>query len=84
MKTQTQMSAQLNNAVKQLAQIIKPAIDAIHEGNATTKNYYGDYMAILGQTNNAAKAKILALAMIEAGANVYGIESAMSILGYSE
>lgn len=75
----TELSPDLKNAINRIAEAIKPALDEIHKHPATTQNYYGDYMAMLG-TVSPDKIKLLAIAMMEAGANPYGVESAVKIM----
>ena len=76
----TQLSPELSQAIKTIANIIRPLLEEIHNLPASTQNYYADYMNILSGTNDSNKRKLFALAMIEAGANVYGIESAMKLI----
>lgn len=74
-------SPELAQAVTTLADSIRPLLQEIHDTPPTTRNYYGDYMAILAGTDSQQRRYLFALAMIEAGANVEGIRDAMNLLG---
>ena len=63
------LSAQSLNAIEQISVTLQPTLDSIHAGIPTTKDYYGEYMEILGSAKEPAKIKLLALAMLYAGAN---------------
>lgn len=74
------LSAETLNAIQQLSIIVRPALDSIHAGMPITKDYYGEYMEILGSAKEPAKIKMLALAMLYDGANPDGIEAAVKLL----
>jgi RNA binding exosome subunit len=69
------LSPELQNVVKSISETIKPALDDIHASTPTTKNYYGDYMRLLSY--KPERKKIIALAMLYAGANPAGVEAAV-------
>ena len=73
------LTPETQKAVKSIAETIKPLLDDIHSQQATTQNYYGDYMRILSYAakQSEGKTKLLAIAMLYAGANVYGVEAAI-------
>jgi hypothetical protein len=71
------LSPELKNYVIETGVILTPILNDIHAIKPTTKNYYGEYMEILGNTKQV---KILALALIYAGANVDGVNDAVNIL----
>jgi hypothetical protein len=75
-----EMSAEFTEAVNRLAAAMRPALDELHKYPASTKDYYGDYMDILSRQPSAGHVKLVALAMIKAGANVYGVESAVKLI----
>jgi len=80
MKTKSQsfidgLSPELQQVVKSISETIKPALDDIHAGAPTTQNYYGDYMRLLSY--KPERKKIIALAMLYAGANPAGVEAAV-------
>lgn len=66
---------ELQKAIKEIAETIRPIIDDIHSKPATTQNYYGDYMRILSYKPNHKKT--LAVAMLYLGCNPLGIEAAV-------
>ena len=60
---------------------LKAEVTRIEKKIATTENKYGDYMALIsGAAKNEGTAKFIALALIQAGANKQGVQSAMQIL----
>ena len=69
------LSKELKDTVISIAETIKPALDDIHANTPTTQNYYGDYMRLLSY--KPERKKVMALAMLYAGANPQGIEAAM-------
>jgi hypothetical protein len=69
------LSPEAQQAIKSIAETIRPALDEIHSHPATTQNYYSDYMRILSY--KPKQVKLLAIAMIYAGANPAGIEAAI-------
>jgi len=74
-------SQQLKDAISKLANEFKPLLADIHNQDANTKNYYGDYLSILSQfADNKGKLKLIALSLMYAGANVEGVEAAVKIL----
>ena len=72
------LSPELKNAVLNIAETIKPALNEIHAQQPTTKNYYGDYMRLM--LYKPKYAKILALAMLYEGANPEGVEAAVNLI----
>lgn len=68
--------------IADLARELKPLVIDTEKSFATTQNHYGDYMAIIGQLSkgNKSTAKVIALALIEAGGNKAGIISAMQFI----
>ena len=69
------LSKELRDAVINIAETIKPALDDIHANTPTTQNYYGDYMRLLSY--KPERKKVIALAMLYAGANPAGVEAAV-------
>ena len=69
------LSIELRGAVINIAETIKPALDDIHAQAPTTQNYYGDYMRLLSY--KPERKKVIALAMLYAGANPQGVEAAV-------
>lgn len=69
------LSKELRDTVISIAETIKPALDDIHAQAPTTQNYYGDYMRLLSY--KPERKKVIALAMLYAGANPAGVEAAV-------
>ena len=68
---------EMRQVIIEISEAITPALDKIHSFPPTTQNYYGDYLRILSQKPESAK--VLALAMLYAGANPSGIEAAVRL-----
>jgi len=69
--------------VKELGSILKPLLDATHKEQPTSKGYYAEYMAILGEAAEnkpTAYIKLLAIAMIYEGCNPEGLNAAVKLL----
>ncbi len=71
------LTPEMRQVIIEIAETITPALDKIHSFPATTQNYYGDYLRIISY--KPERAKILALAMLYAGANPSGIEAAVKL-----
>lgn len=78
MKLFENLTPELKQAVVSISETIKPVLDEIHKHPPTTQNYYGDYMRILSY--KPEKKQILALAMLYAGCNPSGVESAVKLI----
>jgi hypothetical protein len=61
----------------------KEAVESVNKKIATTKDNYGEYMKVLSIVGNGNSniTKIFALAMIKAGGNRNGINSALKVMG---
>ena len=67
--------------ITSLAGDFKDEVVKIESGIKTTQDHYGRYMALLSTMNQGkSMTQILALALIEAGANQRGVASAYKIL----
>ena len=69
--------------VKELARILKPLLDATHNQKPISKNYYAEYMAILGKAaanKPTAYIKLLGIAMLYEGCNPEGLNAAVKLL----
>jgi len=55
-------------------------VQRIESGPELTQGHYGKYLALLSSGNKDSRA-ILSLALISAGANKFGVDSAMRIIG---
>lgn len=75
-------TTQLNALVDELAADFKPQVTKIESGIKTTQNHYGSYMQMLSVMAKGDKAlgMVFSLALIKAGANREGVNSALKIL----
>jgi hypothetical protein len=77
----------LDELVDRLVPGFKPVVESIEGRWQFTKNHYGDYLELLSKFNESQGsqiAKIVAIALIRAGANKYGVRSALEIMGLVE
>lgn len=78
------LSPELKKVVLSMAETIKPLVEDIHNQPPTGKNYYSDYMRILGiaakKSNSNGMVKLMAIAMLYLGCNPLGIEAAVKNL----
>lgn len=66
--------------ISDLANDFKPIVAGIEAKLATTRNHYGDYMALISQiAKDRGAAKIICVALIRAGASRQGVSDAMRI-----
>jgi hypothetical protein len=72
------LSPELQNVVISIADTIKPALDDIHANQPTSQNYYADYLRLLSY--KPERSKVIAIAMLYAGANVQGVQAAMKLI----
>ncbi len=61
-----------------IAQDLKPIVANIEKSPETTQHHYGDYMAAIGEYKSPHN-KIIATALLVAGANIHGVKSACKI-----
>lgn len=79
------MSDTLNDKQKQLisdlANDLRETVTKIEGKLATTRNHYGDYMSLIGglAKGNRTVGQVIALALIEAGANAQGVNDALRV-----
>lgn len=80
-KHMTTQNPKLATMIKDLAVNLKPAVDEIEGSIPTTQGHYGRYMAVLAifAKGNKLRAQIIALALIEAGANKTGVHNALRL-----
>ena len=74
------LTKETQNAIKLIAEEVKPLLENIHSKPASTQNYYGEYMEILhfaAKDKNEGRVKLLAIALMYAGANPLGVEHAV-------
>jgi len=76
------MNPKLKALIDGLAEDVKSTVASIESGIKTTKDNYGPYMNLISTLSkgDAKIANVISLALIQAGANVNGVGSAMRIL----
>ena len=76
--------AQLNALVEGVAETLRPHIAAIEASAAMTQNHYGEYMSLITRLSKGDKTtgRFIALALIAAGGNKTGVNSALKIHGW--
>jgi len=72
------LSPELKQAILNMAETLRPVLDEIHEQTPTTQKYYGDYFKILSY--RPEQHKVIALALLYAGANPDGLEAAVKLM----
>ena len=74
----------LNDATKaiidDMAETLKPIVQGIETSIKSTQNHYGRYLSILTQFQDKQMRSIVVKALIQAGANQAGVNSALKIL----
>ena len=82
--TNTDKIKALNAATKaiidDMAKTLKPVVHAIETSIKTSQNHYGRYLSILTQFKDKQMRGIVVKALIQAGANQAGVNSALKIL----
>ena len=73
------MSPELKKLITDLAGDVRETVEKIESGIKTTQNNYGRYAAILASFKPANR-HVMALALIEAGANSAGVRSALKVI----
>jgi hypothetical protein len=82
--TNTDKIKALNAATKaiidDMAETLKPIVQGIETSIKTSQNHYGRYLPILTQFKDKQMRGIVVKALIQAGANQAGVNSALKIL----
>jgi len=73
------MTHEANKLIEDLVTELKSSVDNIEKSLPTTKNHYGDYMAMLAMFDDN-KRKVIALALVRCGANKQGVIDAYNLL----
>ncbi len=74
------MTSPLDKIINELADSLREGIAEIESNAPTTRGHYGTYMAIIStHAADAGQARILARALIKAGANEQGVNDALRI-----
>ena len=76
----------VDKAINDLANDLVSTVKSIETSVKTTKNHYGQYLAILSmyREKSLSTVMIIAKALIKAGANEEGVHSALSLLGINK
>lgn len=72
------LQPEFKEAILKMAKTLKPLLDDIHSRPPTTQNYYGDYFRLLSYQPD--RYKVLALALLYAGANPDGLQGAVRLM----
>jgi hypothetical protein len=80
--TDQEKADKLNQLIYELSQDVAPEVQRIEASIETTQNHYGDYGALISQVSGGkpAVAKIIAAALIKAGANQAGVTNGLNTL----
>jgi hypothetical protein len=75
------MTEQQKTLIDGLAEDLRPVVEEIESGIATTQNNYGRYGALLSQLSKGNKqvACVIAIALCQAGANREGVAWALKL-----
>ena len=74
------MSARSDEAVREVADGLREYVAGVEASIATTRNHYGDYMAMFSRfTDDVGQARVLAKALVLAGANEQGVADALRV-----
>ena len=74
------MSEELKKLISDLAADLKETVHKIESGPRLTQSHYGKYMSVLSMAKSQGQKKIMALALLKAGANPTGIKSALQFV----
>lgn len=77
----TKLTSEQAAMITELANDFRPVVAEIEKSIKTTQNHYGKYMAIIGELSqgNRGIGAAVALALIQAGANQAGVDSALKL-----
>ena len=75
------MHPELDTLISDMAGDLKELVSDIEASPKFTQNHYGRYMAVLAGVahGDSRKGQIVALALIRAGANPAGVQSALNL-----
>jgi hypothetical protein len=74
----------LSEMLKELEPKASAMVKAIEAQPKVTKDHYGEYLTVLTRAqdeHSLVAAKVLAIALLKAGANQQGLRAALSIMG---
>ncbi len=75
------IEAKIEAAIESLVPDLKGIVKEIEGGHKTTQNHYGRYMSLISKLGGDSRAmrNIVGLALIRAGANRAGVDSALRL-----
>lgn len=81
MRDRETAKAELAKLIRAIEPDVKPIVMAIEASRMTTRNHYDRYITVINTVsrNNRNMAKVVALAMIQCGANKQGVHDALRI-----
>lgn len=72
----------IDKVITDMAEEIRPIVQEIEQSIATSQNHYGEYMSVLSQLGDKPGYKrVIAAALVEAGANRKGVRDALAAHG---
>ena len=72
---------EFQSCVAEISDAMVHAVRAVEESPATTKNHYGNYMAIIsGAGPSKTQQEFFAVALVHAGASPEGVEAALRLV----
>lgn len=74
--TNKEKQAKVDAFVKETAAFLRPMIKEIEKAPAVTQGHYGRYLSILLSFEDTTIRKLVALSLLEAGANPDGVRGA--------
>ena len=79
----SQQTPKLDAMIADLANELREHVTKIEAKPMTTRGHYADYMSLIsGVAQDRPTARIVALALKEAGANVQGVQDALGLCGH--
>ena len=75
-----QSEAVFRETLRALADDLRPFVQDIESSPATTRGNYGTYAAVLRKSDDPLRMKMLALALIQAGASRQGVLDALNLI----
>jgi len=77
------LSPEALTIIKELAEIVKPLVDNVHQAPQVSKNYYAEYMGILSRSasnKGIEYIKLMAITLLYLGCNPDGVNNAVKLL----
>lgn len=74
------MTERSEQIIQEVADSLRAWVAGVESGIATTRNHYGDYMGMMLKfADDAGQRRVLAKALIAAGANEQGVADALRV-----